>query len=340
MILALGGVSIPAFWLGLMLLIVFSVWLKWFPSTGTEGLHRLILPAICSATARPRSSRASPAASLLEVLGPGVHDDGALEGPRRAHGDRPPRAPERADPGDHDRRAPGRHPALGCGDRGDGVLPPGRRPDARQRHPEQGPAARPGHDPVRRRRRTCSSTSSPTCSTRTSTRGSASDDDAAQGADREPVEGPRSRAGRGRDRMDRRDGHDRAPAVGHAAFVRQQGRRDRADRLPVVIVGIAHRRAVDLRRSTRTSRRRSTSSRGPGPRVTSSAPTISGATSPAGCSTARRCRSRSGSSRWCSRLVLGVLFGLPAGYFGGSTDMLVSRLVDILLAFPSILLAL
>jgi peptide/nickel transport system permease protein len=37
---------------------------------------------------------------------------------------------------------------------------------------------------------------------------------------------------------------------------------------------------------------------------------------------------------------LGVLFGLPAGYFGGSTDMLVSRVVDILLSFPSILLAL
>jgi peptide/nickel transport system permease protein len=39
-------------------------------------------------------------------------------------------------------------------------------------------------------------------------------------------------------------------------------------------------------------------------------------------------------------VVLGVLFGLPAGYFGGSTDMLVSRVVDILLSFPSILLAL
>jgi peptide/nickel transport system permease protein len=39
-------------------------------------------------------------------------------------------------------------------------------------------------------------------------------------------------------------------------------------------------------------------------------------------------------------VVLGVLLGLPAGYFGGGTDMLVSRIVDILLSFPSILLAL
>ena len=39
-------------------------------------------------------------------------------------------------------------------------------------------------------------------------------------------------------------------------------------------------------------------------------------------------------------VVLGLLFGLPAGYFGGKTDMVVSRLVDVMLAFPSILLAL
>jgi peptide/nickel transport system permease protein len=37
---------------------------------------------------------------------------------------------------------------------------------------------------------------------------------------------------------------------------------------------------------------------------------------------------------------LGVVFGLPAGYFGGWLDMLVMRCVDVLLAFPSILLAL
>jgi ABC-type dipeptide/oligopeptide/nickel transport system permease subunit len=37
---------------------------------------------------------------------------------------------------------------------------------------------------------------------------------------------------------------------------------------------------------------------------------------------------------------IGVLLGLPAGYFGGATDMLVMRLIDVVLAFPSILLAL
>ncbi len=45
MLVALGGVSIPTFWMGLMLLLVFAVWLGLVPSTGTEGLERLILPA-------------------------------------------------------------------------------------------------------------------------------------------------------------------------------------------------------------------------------------------------------------------------------------------------------
>lgn len=36
----------------------------------------------------------------------------------------------------------------------------------------------------------------------------------------------------------------------------------------------------------------------------------------------------------------GLLLGLPAGYFGGNVDMLIMRLIDILLAFPSVLLAL
>lgn len=36
----------------------------------------------------------------------------------------------------------------------------------------------------------------------------------------------------------------------------------------------------------------------------------------------------------------GALLGLPAGYYGGSLDRLVMRLVDMMLAFPSILLAL
>ncbi|MDH4163001.1 MAG: ABC transporter permease [Nitrospirota bacterium] len=38
-------------------------------------------------------------------------------------------------------------------------------------------------------------------------------------------------------------------------------------------------------------------------------------------------------------LVIGVLFGLTAGYFGGMVDLVLSRIFDIFLAFPSLLLA-
>ena len=39
-------------------------------------------------------------------------------------------------------------------------------------------------------------------------------------------------------------------------------------------------------------------------------------------------------------LVLGVIFGLLAGYFGGVVDAFIMRIVDIMLALPSLLLAL
>jgi peptide/nickel transport system permease protein len=68
MVLALTGVSIPAFWLGLMLLIVFSVWLNIFPSTGTEGIERLILPAICLGYGAAAIIARLTRSSLLEVM--------------------------------------------------------------------------------------------------------------------------------------------------------------------------------------------------------------------------------------------------------------------------------
>ncbi len=43
---ALLGVSIPSFWLGLMLMQLFSVTLNWLPVLGSGGIRGLILPAI------------------------------------------------------------------------------------------------------------------------------------------------------------------------------------------------------------------------------------------------------------------------------------------------------
>lgn len=68
MVFALGGVSIPAFWLGLMLLMIFAVGLRLVPSTGTEGLHRLILPAFVLGYGAAAIIARLTRSSLLEAM--------------------------------------------------------------------------------------------------------------------------------------------------------------------------------------------------------------------------------------------------------------------------------
>lgn len=47
--IAICGISIPGFWLGLMLIIVFAVQLRWLPTSGaTDGFRSIILPAFCA----------------------------------------------------------------------------------------------------------------------------------------------------------------------------------------------------------------------------------------------------------------------------------------------------
>ena len=40
------GQAMPLYWLGIMLIIIFGVWLRWLPISGSEGFSHLILPAI------------------------------------------------------------------------------------------------------------------------------------------------------------------------------------------------------------------------------------------------------------------------------------------------------
>lgn len=46
MLAALFGVTIPAFWLGLILILFFAVWLPWFPVSGSGDFASLVLPAV------------------------------------------------------------------------------------------------------------------------------------------------------------------------------------------------------------------------------------------------------------------------------------------------------
>ncbi len=68
MTVALAGISIPNFWLGPMLAIVFAVSLGWLPVSGRGGWDSLILPAISLGAALAAILARMTRASVLEEL--------------------------------------------------------------------------------------------------------------------------------------------------------------------------------------------------------------------------------------------------------------------------------
>ena len=48
--LAVAGQSMPSFWLGILLIQLFALQLKWLPTSGTGGWEHLVLPAVTLAT--------------------------------------------------------------------------------------------------------------------------------------------------------------------------------------------------------------------------------------------------------------------------------------------------
>ena len=68
MTLALAGQCMPTFWLGILLILVFAVQLRWVPVYGGEGLASLALPALTLGVwAMARTARITRS-SMLEVL--------------------------------------------------------------------------------------------------------------------------------------------------------------------------------------------------------------------------------------------------------------------------------
>jgi ABC-type dipeptide/oligopeptide/nickel transport system permease component len=68
MFVALLGVCTPSFWLGLMLILVFSVQLGWLPSFGQGGVDHLILPSLTLGAAAAALIARVTRSSLLEVM--------------------------------------------------------------------------------------------------------------------------------------------------------------------------------------------------------------------------------------------------------------------------------
>jgi len=66
---SLVGVSMPNFWLGPLLIILFSIQLGWFPVSGRGGVGSLVLPAVTLGTALAAVLSRMTRASLLERLG-------------------------------------------------------------------------------------------------------------------------------------------------------------------------------------------------------------------------------------------------------------------------------
>ncbi|MCC6177316.1 MAG: ABC transporter permease [Chloroflexi bacterium] len=69
MAIALLGQSMPAFWLGLMLIVVVAVELRWLPVSGRDGPQYLILPALTLATGPLAQFARLVRSCMLEVLG-------------------------------------------------------------------------------------------------------------------------------------------------------------------------------------------------------------------------------------------------------------------------------
>lgn len=68
MALAYIGVSLPVFWLGLLLILVFSFWLDWFPPAGQQGIQSLVLPSVTLGLVSAGIISRLTRSSLVEVL--------------------------------------------------------------------------------------------------------------------------------------------------------------------------------------------------------------------------------------------------------------------------------
>ena len=119
MTFALAGVSIPNFWLGPLLAIVFAVELGWLPVSGRGTLAHLVLPAVSLGLALAAILARMTRASLLDELRELYVRAARARGVSRAVADCRPRTPEQHGAAADDHRAAVRRRADRRGDHRD-----------------------------------------------------------------------------------------------------------------------------------------------------------------------------------------------------------------------------
>jgi peptide/nickel transport system permease protein len=67
--LAVLGISVPDFWLGTMLAVIFGVTLGWLPVAGSGGISNLVLPSVTLATVITATLTRLVRASVVDILG-------------------------------------------------------------------------------------------------------------------------------------------------------------------------------------------------------------------------------------------------------------------------------
>ena len=110
-LLAVLGQSLPNFWLGIMLVLLFGVTLRWLPTSGYQSWTYLILPSVTLAAYPTALVARLTRSSMLEILESRLHPDGAGQGPGRAGRGPPPRPAQRHHPRADRDRAPDRDAA-------------------------------------------------------------------------------------------------------------------------------------------------------------------------------------------------------------------------------------
>ncbi|MDQ3525478.1 MAG: ABC transporter permease, partial [Chloroflexota bacterium] len=68
-VISVAGQAVPGFWLGLLLILFFSVRLGWLPTSGRGGVDHIILPAVTLAALSTARYARLTRSTMLDVLG-------------------------------------------------------------------------------------------------------------------------------------------------------------------------------------------------------------------------------------------------------------------------------